>query len=323
MRIRFLQAYRGVLTDEQPYQQGEHGDFPQAAALRIIAEGAATTLDDLEETPDPPAPVLPYQPLPTTPAAHRVVAVMSSYNDADVIAWVIRRALAQGIELVVIDNWSTDATYELASQFRGERGFLDLLRFPAHGPTRRYDFHAFIRFFMQVLHERAHDAWHMWHASDESVIAPWRGIPYRDALWLVQQEGYTCVDHHYLDFWPTSNLAPFVPGDDVVQRLLWFELRNPMLQRAWRAPVYDIWNMGHEVWFAGKRVYPTRFILKNYRYRSQAHADRKRYDRSTRLPQYRAGVQHCSSYFRERFDVVKDPDGLSLWRDAHWIADSR
>ena len=68
------------------------------------------------------------------PADFRVVALMTAYNEEDIIAPSLRHLFAQGCEVYLVDNWSSDRTFEVAEQFLG-RGLIGIERFPAGGAS--------------------------------------------------------------------------------------------------------------------------------------------------------------------------------------------
>jgi len=70
----------------------------------------------------------------------RAIAVLWAFNEEDFIAWSIRHLLAQGIDVQVYDNWSTDRTFEKARASEegkeGVRSFLEK-RKPAWHPEAK------------------------------------------------------------------------------------------------------------------------------------------------------------------------------------------
>lgn len=64
----------------------------------------------------------------------KVAAILTVYNEEDIINHSINRLLEQQIHVYVIDNWSTDSTYEMLSQFRSNPYFIGCERFPGKGP---------------------------------------------------------------------------------------------------------------------------------------------------------------------------------------------
>ena len=66
------------------------------------------------------------------PDSFRILAIVPTYNEEDIIEstirdTTIRDTIAQGLEVYLIDNWSTDRTYSLARRFEG-RGLVGLER---------------------------------------------------------------------------------------------------------------------------------------------------------------------------------------------------
>ncbi len=47
----------------------------------------------------------------------RIVALLAAYNEADVIGWVIRHLIEQGIAVYFLDNGSTDSTVDEVRPF--------------------------------------------------------------------------------------------------------------------------------------------------------------------------------------------------------------
>src|SRR5262249_39232024 len=54
-----------------------------------------------------------------TPDRFRVVAMMTAYNEEDILVPSIEKLANDGIGVYLIDNWSTDRTYELAQKMLG------------------------------------------------------------------------------------------------------------------------------------------------------------------------------------------------------------
>ena len=58
----------------------------------------------------------------------KIVGMLAVYNDNDIIEEIIQHLISQGIDLVVLDNGSTDGTYEICKKFVG-KGILDLFQY--------------------------------------------------------------------------------------------------------------------------------------------------------------------------------------------------
>lgn len=253
----------------------------------------------------------------TAPGEFRVVAIMTAYNEADIIGPAIGKLVADGIGVYVIDNWSTDGTHAIAEQFQG-RGLVGLERFP-DAPNDRFALRPLLRRVSTVAAGLEAD-WCIHHDADERRCGPWPGTGLRDALWRVDQAGFNAVDHTVLNYRPIDN--GFSAGGDFEAYFRHFEFgRTSDLRlqvKAWKNDGrVDLAGMaGHEARFPGRRIFPYKFELKHYPIRSQSHGERKvfheriaRWDpRERRLAwhiQYDEVVPQ-QSFLRAREDLIED-----------------
>jgi hypothetical protein len=251
------------------------------------------------------------------PSEFRVVAIMTTYNEEDVIGPSIGKLVADGIGVYLIDNWSTDRTHAIAAEFMG-RGLVGLERFP-DAPTDRYEWRSLLGRVEDVAESNEAD-WLIHHDADERRCGPWAGLGLRDALWKVDQSGFSAVDHTVLNFQPIDN--GFVPGGDFEACLRHFEFgrgAGMLLQiKAWKnlGRVDLASDGGHEAVFPGRRVFPYKFELKHYPIRSQLHGELKVFrDRVARWdPNERAigwhrhydDVRPQQSFLRDAGDLIED-----------------
>jgi glycosyltransferase involved in cell wall biosynthesis len=211
------------------------------------------------------------------PSSLRVLAVMTAYNEADIIGPAIEGLLGAGLAVHVIDNWSTDGTYEIAERYRGNDAF-ELERFP-DTPTPTFDLAPLLR-RVETVAAGARVDWAIHNDADERRTSPWPDVALRDAIWRVQASGFNAIDHTRLDYRPIDD--DFVPGTDFVTYFRHFEFgTTPDLRRlvkAWRNTGQHVdlaGSAGHEATFPGRRLFPYRFLLHHYPVRSQAHGERK------------------------------------------------
>lgn len=221
------------------------------------------------------------------PDSFRVVAGMCVHNEADIMEGTFRFLQAEGVEVYVLDNWSTDGTAEIAEGYLG-RGVVGLERFPREGPAPAFEWHAALRRLEELALDGPND-WFILADADGRVVPPWPGVTLRDALHYVDRCGFNCVDHTVLDFRPTDD--DFCEEHDLEEHLRRFEFgRRPghFLQRkAWKKlgrKVDMASTGGHDAQFDGRRIYPYKFLLKHYPIRSQRHGERKVF--AERLPRW-------------------------------------
>ena len=70
------------------------------------------------------------------------LAIVATYNDLDIVPQVVGKLLYDGVDVHILDNWSSDGTFETLNELRGRQvgqGSLSIERFPTDGPTRYYD----------------------------------------------------------------------------------------------------------------------------------------------------------------------------------------
>jgi hypothetical protein len=232
-----------------------------------------------------------------TPDGFTVVAFILTYNEEDVIGATLEDLSSQGVSAYVIDNWSTDATWEIARQMLG-RPVVGLERYPPEGPPDYYDLRGLLDRVEALTRTVAAD-WFTKHDADEIRQSPWPGVTMRDALFRVQAAGYNCADFTVLNFPPTDD--SFVPGTRFADHFRHFEFgsNRPYFRqlKAWQnrgRPIEYARTGGHEVRYPDRRVFPYKFLLRHYPIRSQRHGERKVFlERQARfLPEARARGWH-------------------------------
>jgi len=251
------------------------------------------------------------------PAGFKVVAIMTAYNEEDIVAASIAKLVANGIGVYLIDNWSTDGTFAAAEEFRG-RGLIGLEHFPDE-PTGRFELRSLLTRVATIASQLGAD-WYIHHDVDERRNGPWPDLGLREALWRVDQSGFNAVDHTVLNFRPIDDGFP--SGGDFEAYFRHFEFGRTsdlhLQVKAWKnqAPVDLAGRAGHEARFRGRRIFPYKFELKHYPIRSQAHGERKifrdrvpRWDpRERRLAwhvQYDDVAPH-QSFIRVAADLIED-----------------
>ena len=213
----------------------------------------------------------------SAPSGFRVLAVMCAYNEEDVIESALQYLTAQGIEVHLVDNWSTDRTVERAQAFLG-RGLTRITKFPASGPSSTYDWHTLLS-HVEEIGLTAEADWIIHHDADEIRESPWPGVRLREAIYRVDREGFNAIDHTCVVFHPTGDRAED-PASLFTYKHFEFGKRPGHFSqtKAWkRQPVrvHLADSGGHVVEFPGRRTYPYKFLLRHYPIRSQEHGTSK------------------------------------------------
>jgi hypothetical protein len=210
------------------------------------------------------------------PASFNVVAVMTAYNEADIIGHVIDHVIEQGLLVYLVDNWSTDGTVREASRFLG-RGLLHVEQFPAYGPRLFYEWEQLLR-HVEHVGARFGSTWVMHHDADEIRRSPWLGVPLRDAIHHVDRSGFTAIENTVVDFPPTGRR--FDPSAGLEQQFPGFATPHDSSRlqvKTWKNTGVRAYlaGGGHDVSFPHRRIYPYRFLAQHYPIRSQEHGVRK------------------------------------------------
>ncbi|HEX4804562.1 MAG TPA: glycosyltransferase family 2 protein [Conexibacter sp.] len=295
---------------------------PADAAPRPPAEPAPARrrLGRRRAAPAPAAPAPPAR-APEPPAglapsflddAFRVVALIAAYNEADIIEPVLDHLAANGVWSYLIDNGSTDETVARAQRRLG-RGLLGIERL-ADPDGGRTSWRALLARKRELARELGAD-WYVHHDADEIRESPWPGMTLREAIRWVDRAGCNAIDFRVLNFAPVDDA--FRAGTD--PRTHFRRWEDPgeydlMQRKCWKAGFADLElaEGGHDVRFAGRRLFPLRFLLRHYPIRGQAHGLRKvfeeRKDRFT-------DAERAFGWHRQ-YDHVERPDHLFLRNPA-------
>jgi glycosyl transferase family 2 len=258
--------------------------------------------------------------VPSTP----VVAIVATFNEADVIGWVVRDLIDQGIGVYVLDDHSTDGTVAALQPLLG-RGLLAIEPLPAADPPA-FSLTRIMR-RKEALARELDAGWFINADADEFRESPWRDCDLAGAIARVDALGYNAIDFELLNFWPTHD--DFRPGDDPRQAFVFYQRGDDwdrVQVRCWKnlgTPVDLVGSAGHDVTFPGRRVFPLRFLLRHYPIRGQAHGERKvRRERQPRFDaQERARGWHVQyealaaggPFVRDAATLTRyDPDGVRL-----------
>jgi Glycosyl transferase family 2 len=273
--------------------------------------------------PAPAAPAAQPAPAAAAPAglaptllddAFRVIALISAYNEADIVEPVLEHLALNGVWSYLIDDGSTDETVARAQRWLG-RGLLGVERFEhADDADGRTSWRALLARKRELARELGAD-WYIHHDADEMREAPWPGMTLRDAIRWVDRVGFNLVDFRVLNFAPVDDA--YRAGVDPREHFTRWEepAEYDLMQRkCWKAglPGLELAEGGHDVRFDGRRIFPLRFLLRHYPIRGQAHGRRK-------VLEERKGrfVDDELAYgWHRQYDHVAQPDHVFLRNPA-------
>jgi SAM-dependent methyltransferase len=209
----------------------------------------------------------------------RPLAIMSVYNEIDIIEQTLRRCFDEGFDIHFIDNWSTDGSFEILRDIAdSDRNHISLERFPATGPSDKF-------LWNEILMRKAAVAsqfpgrWIIHWDADEVRESAWHGMTLRRSLEVIEAAGYNAADFCVAHFRPTHD--GFGRGDNVDCFTHFAYALRPghfIQTKAWIQPqgIVDLAaSGGHRVQFDRIRTFPYRMLLRHYALRSSQQALRK------------------------------------------------
>ncbi len=218
----------------------------------------------------------------------KVLAVLWAYNESDFISWSIKHLLAQGIDILVFDNWSTDSTFDIL------KGFGDKIR-AERWPMEREECSSLtsrLKCLEEISLQSEHD-WIINHDVDE-IRRTKTGERLFEFISRIDALGYNAIDHDVEVYAPregwdsTQNpeefftmLVPQHHDETNLHIKAWkrqsadFSFATPKHGRVHSRGV-NLWvTGGHQAIFPHRKVSLERLLLKHYPLRTQAHAERK------------------------------------------------
>lgn len=283
-----------------------------------------------DDNRSPLAIVRPAPAFEPAPPQFRVLAVVPCYDEADILDQTIMHLVANGVDVHVIDNWSTDGCFDIARSWLG-RGVVQIDRFPDDGPAETFDWQEVLRRVPRIGAASGAD-WTIFNDADEIRQPPWPDVTLRDALWHVQQSGWNCINLTLVNFLLTDPEVAergLRPGQDLVTAFPCLqpgEVGDLTQLKLWRNSGHDVEihkSGGHTAHFVGRRVFPYNFLQRHYPFRSSEQAARKLRVRPQRRPRsesrmgwgshYRSNeveAAHVSEEGKIRFDDAFDESYL-------------
>lgn len=259
----------------------------------------------------------------------RVLAIIPIYNEADILPAVLKHLNTQGVDTYVVDNWSTDETWDMVRACSSHLS--DLVvggeRFPPK-PVHVYQWSRILHRAEEVaLKYSGQYDWMMLHDADEIRRAPdslyyWESTPNEDirkimtlkeACCWADEHDYNVIDFKVYTFPPVDN--GFIPGSDPEAYFTKYRRDSGYdlvaQEKCWKVVPGirpDIASSGgHRVITGERRVLcPYKFILKHYPIRSQAHGERKVFEE--RKKRWHLGER--AQNWHTQYDGVKEGDSF-------------
>jgi hypothetical protein len=242
----------------------------------------------------------------------RVVAVLATYNEARFIGACLDHLIAQGVEVYLLDNSSTDETVEIARGYL-HRGLIAVENCPRDG---QYSWRPLLERKEAIIATVSAD-WFMHVDADEIRLPPpalGRSLP--EAFAEIERSGYTAVNFMEFTFLPTRE-APDHDHPRFLETMRWYypflPPGPPSQVKAWKRQPDRVdlaSSAGHQVSFPGARVYPESFPMRHYMYLSVDHAVRKYVERRYDPSEVAAGWHRARAAVRAEHVVLPKQEEL-------------
>ena len=205
----------------------------------------------------------------------RVLAVIHFYNEADIIGSTIQYLLDQDVDLYLVDNWSSDGSYEIAEDF--QRKYHDriyLERFPAEGRSDDFVLYDQLNRTEEISYEVDYD-WFIHYDADEIRISPWKDVSLRDAISYIDFLGYNGIENTVIDFRMVDMKDSIYPDGkyfDFRYKQYWI---NHL--KTWKkTDEVDLKSTGgHYAHYKHPKIFPLHILNKHYPIRNLEQARKK------------------------------------------------
>lgn len=201
------------------------------------------------------------------------VAILCVRNEAKHIRRAISDFVSQGIDVVIIDNGSTDHTLQICSEFLGN-GLLSIEHMPWKG---EFDLSAQLEIKNTIVRNLNHD-WVIHADADEWMHSSVEGESLLDGITRLSKRGFNVINFEEFVFLPTQdekyNLDNY---QKVFLNYYYFSPQKQRLMRAWNRLLScsNIESGGHKLSGTGINLSPESFILRHYIVLSHEHAVKK------------------------------------------------
>ncbi len=204
----------------------------------------------------------------------RIIAILSTYNERRFIEATLQHHTAQGLEVYLVDNESTDETVKLAERFLG-RGLVGIETWP-RGETVHW---GGLMERKEQLAATLDADWFVHLDCDEFRFSQ-RHRTLAEGISELDAAGYNAVNFIEFTFIPTIEDPDHDhPSFQQTMRSYYPFLPSfPHRLNAWKrqpGPVDLRWSAGHVVRFTDLRMAPESFSMRHYQVLSVRHAVEK------------------------------------------------
>ncbi len=206
--------------------------------------------------------------------------MIPTYNDEDIIEEVIEHLLSQDIELVVLDNGSTDNTFQICKKF-SDKGLIKLEQFKSD----LFDWVLILNKLYDMAIFESPD-WVLRSDSDQFLESGINNLTLKDVISQSEVGGYNIIQFDRFDFFMTDKNNK--NAKSVKEKMPYYSYQTDYAYRAWKfVPGINVaGHMGHCPIFPSDVVYkfdPKKLVIRHYLFRNKQQSEKKVQDRIRRI----------------------------------------
>jgi hypothetical protein len=202
-----------------------------------------------------------------------ICAIIATRNEAHYLKVLLPILAEQKIDVAIVDNGSTDESYELYSNYRGKP--IILVETLAYRGV--YSLSELLAKKQEIIKKIKHD-WIINHDSDEIMEHRQPGLTLRDAICEADEGNYNAINFDEFVFLPEPDIDYSYENHYTnLLRYYFFEPSKNRLNRAWKrnTQLNNLQSGGHLLRGNDLSIAPNNQILRHYIVLSQDYAWKK------------------------------------------------
>lgn len=251
------------------------------------------------------------------PADFKVLAIIHTYNEADILERLLTFLLGQELDIYIVDNWSDDGTYEIARKVQAKySGRIYVERFPEGGKTEYYEWYQQLKRTEEISKCMPYN-WFIHYDADEMRVSPWSNKTLRQAIYYIDRLGYNLIENTVIDFKLTG-----VTSDDIFMGDTYFDFGHKnthfLQTKTWKKSdeISIKESGGHVALIPDPKVFTLKILNRHYPFRSILQAEKKVFrDRKPRFVKERRerGWHGHYEMITDRGKLLENPSRLLEW----------